>query len=266
MSFQVALAQFDPVRKNVNANIKKIKRLVSGLQVDLLVLPELSNTGYMFNSMPDLKPYSEPGDGSGKFLSALRSISKSTQGLIIAGYSELDKGKLYNSAAAVSPDGVIANYRKIHLYLNEKDLFESGDTGFSIVEWKNVKIGIMICFDWVFPEAARTLALAGAQIIAHPANLVLPYCQSAMVTRSIENRIFTITANRIGKEKLGKDSLLFTGQSQMTSPDGKILYRGPKNKPTVHITSIDPEEALDKSISKRNDLFKDRRTGSYQLN
>jgi predicted amidohydrolase len=263
MSFQIALVQFYPTRKNVDKNIKKISRLLAGIQADLIVLPELSNSGYMYDSIESLSHYSEPKDGSGKFLSALKSIAASTHGLIIAGYAESENGKLFNSAAAISPEGVIGNYRKIHLYLTEKDLFEPGNQGFAVIEYKNVKIGIMICFDWIFPEAARTLSLAGAQIIAHPANLVLPYCQNAMITRSIENRVFTITANRIGKEKLGIEKLRFTGQSQMTAPDGKILFRGPENKATVHVMSIDPKQALDKSISKRNDLFKDRRIEFY---
>lgn len=265
MPFKIALVQFDPIRKNVKSNIKKIKHFLEGIKADLIVLPELSNSGYMYRSVDFLRPYTESNDGSGEFLSALRSIAMSTQGLIISGYAENDNDKLYNSAAAVSSDGVIGNYRKVHLYSNEKDLFEPGNQGFSVVTWKNVKIGIMVCFDWIFPEAARTLSLAGAQIIAHPANLVLPYCQKAMVTRSIENRVFTITANRIGKEDLGKDTLNFTGQSQMSSPDGNILFRGPKSKPTVHILSIEPDEANDKRISKQNDLFKDRRTALYQL-
>ncbi len=265
MPFQIALVQFDPVRKNVADNINAITRLLDGLQADLIVLPELSNSGYMYDSRESLMPYSEPKDGSGKFLSALQSIASSCKGLIISGYAEHENGRLFNSAAAISPNGVIGNYRKVHLFLNEKDLFEPGNDGFAVIDWKYVKIGMMICFDWIFPEAARTLSLAGAQIIAHPANLVLPYCQNAMVTRSIENRVFTITANRIGKERLGRDQLRFTGQSQMTSPDGKILFRGPENKPTVHIMSIDPSNAIDKSISKRNDLFMDRRPGTYQL-
>ncbi|MFU8774057.1 MAG: nitrilase-related carbon-nitrogen hydrolase, partial [Anaerolineales bacterium] len=99
----------------------------------------------------------------------------------------------------------------------------------------------------------------------HPANLVLPYCQDAMITRSIENRVLTITANRIGREKLGKDHLQFTGSSQMTSPKGEILYRGPIKKATVHITNIDPEQAHNKRISTTNDLFNDRRTEYYKL-
>jgi len=124
---------------------------------------------------------------------------------------------------------------------------------------------MMICFDWIFPEADRTLALAGAQILAHPANLVLPYCQDAMITRSLENRIFTITANRTGSEKLGKKGLCFTGRSQMTSPTGEILFRGPVKKATVNVMDIHPEESLEKTISDQNNLFEDRRISYYKL-
>jgi predicted amidohydrolase len=165
----------------------------------------------------------------------------------------------------ISPDGVIENYQKTHLYADEKLLFQPGLSGFKVFEWQGVNIGMMICFDWIFPESARTLALADAQIIAHPANLVMPYCQNAMVTRSIENKVFTITANRIGTERLKQHTLQFTGASQMTGPSGEILYRGPKQRETVHIATINPEAALNKKISKRNDLFKDRRPEVYQL-
>jgi predicted amidohydrolase len=123
----------------------------------------------------------------------------------------------------------------------------------------------MICFDWIFPESARTLALKGAQIIAHPANLVLPYCQDAMVTRSIENRVFTVTANRIGREKLNDQELAFTGGSQITNPKGDILFRGPMDKAAVHILTINPDQALNKHISIRNDLFKDRKPEHYTI-
>jgi predicted amidohydrolase len=265
MSFQIALVQFNPIRKQVKSNIKEIKRLLQGIKADLIVLPELSNCGYLYPSPESLVPYCDKNDGSGEFMSALQSIAHECQGLIIAGYAEKEKNLIYNSAAAVSPTGVIGNYRKVHLYSNEKNLFKPGSKGFSIVEWKHVKIGIMICFDWIFPEAARTLALAGAQIIAHPANLVLPFCQDAMITRSIENQVFTITANRIGNEKLENDSLKFTGGSQMTSPSGNVLFRARANRPTVHVEEILPEKALDKSISNENNLFNDRRSNMYQL-
>jgi predicted amidohydrolase len=263
MVFKIALVQFKPIRKDVQANITKLRRLLDGITADLIVLPELSNTGYLYETSRDLAVHAEPNDGNGAFLQALIGLAGAVKGMIISGYAEVDDGLLFNSAIAVSSDGVIHNYRKIHLYADEKLLFQPGDHKFTVTNWSGVKVGIMICFDWIFPEAARSLALAGAQIIAHPANLVLPYCQNAMITRSIENKVFTITANRIGNEQIRNTQLTFTGVSQMTTPSGKILYRGPKDKETVHITEIDPQQALNKKISERNDLFSDRRPVFY---
>ncbi|MBU2578446.1 beta-ureidopropionase [Patescibacteria group bacterium] len=265
MAFLIALAQFNPMRRNVTTNIRKIQRLLKAIKADLVVLPELANCGYLYDSKDELFPFSESQDGRGIFLSSLTDLATETGGVIVAGYAERENDVLYNSAAAVTTEGVLVNYRKIHLYAGEKFLFQPGDSGFTTFTWCKIKIGIMICFDWIFPESARTLALAGAQIIAHPANLVLPYCQDAMVTRSIENGVFTITANRIGKEKSESNELTFTGASQMTNPQGKILFRGPKNRPTVHIMEIDPQEALDKQISANNHLIVDRRPEHYHL-
>lgn len=265
MSFQIALVQFNPVRKNVTRNIQKIRRLLAEIKADLVVLPELSNSGYLYRTPEELLPYSEGNDCSGLFLSALQNAALNVGGVIIAGYAEHNAGKLYNSAAAISGEGILQNYRKTHLYADEKSLFQPGNTGFNTFDWKGVKIGMMICFDWIFPESARTLALLGSQIIAHPANLVMPYCQNAMVTRSIENKVFTMTVNRIGKEKLDRLELSFTGKSQITSPNGDILYRGPDNSASVHVMEIEPQTALIKKISARNDLFLDRRPDFYKV-
>ncbi len=265
MSFQIALVQFEPIRKDVARNIQIIRRLLKGIKANLVVLPELSNSGYLYRKPEELLPYAEKGDCSDPFLYVLQEISMAVGGIIVAGYAELADGKLFNAAAAVSEHGIIQNYRKIHLYADEKSLFQPGNTGFSVFDWHDVKIGMMICFDWIFPESARTLSLQGAQIIAHPANLVMPYCQDAMVTRSIENRVFTITANRIGDENLDGKKLLFTGRSQITAPHGHILYRGPENVPTVHIMDIDPQKASQKNISPQNNLISDRRPEFYDL-
>jgi len=94
----------------------------------------------------------------------------------------------------------LGTYRKIHLFYKEKLYFAPGENPPKVFNVNGVNIGVMICFDWIFPETARTLSLQGAELIAHPANLVLPYCQNAMITRSIENRVFTATANRVGSE------------------------------------------------------------------
>lgn len=261
--FKAGFVQFQPLRYDVQANIDQLKALTSGVKADLLVLPELSNSGYMYRSSETLAPYSESADGSGPFLSALQEIACETGAVLVAGFAENAEGVLYNSAAAVGSEGVLQVYRKTHLFFDEKTLFVAGNSGFDLFELQGVKVGMMICFDWIFPESARTLALMGAHLIAHPSNLVLPYCQTAMVTRSLENRVFSITTNRWGEESLDDSQLTFTGASQVMSPQGIRLAQAPETVDSVQVIEIDPALANDKHITTRNDLFTDRRPEWY---
>ena len=267
MPFQAGFAQFWPVRYDVARNVDQLHALLSGVHADLLVLPELANSGYMYETPESLAPYAEPGDGSGPFLSALRDMAAGIDGVIVAGFAELaaEGGRrgIYNSAAAVSAEGVLQVYRKTHLFADEKDPFLPGDRGFRVFKFRGVPIGMMVCFDWHFPESARTLALRGAQIIAHPSNLVLPFCQTAMVTRSLENRVFSITANRYGTETLHGNQLTFTGASQVLNTRGERLLQAPVSGDQVALVEIDPALAENKSVGARNDVFGDRRTSLY---
>lgn len=260
---KVGFLQFCPVRNNKLKNSQHVSTLLKSVNFDLLVLPELSNSGYLYDERENLLKISEPMDGTGIFLNALWKICLEKRSCIITGFSELYGDRLFNSAVAISEEGIIAHYRKTHLYNTEKDLFTPGDTGFNVFEYRSIKIGMMICFDWIFPEASRKLASDGAQIIAHPANLVTPYCQPAMITRSIENKVFTITSNRYGKETSESNSLIFTGKSQITSPAGEVIARANQHGDKVLIIDIDPALAVDKSFSDKNDLFEDRRQQFY---
>ena len=122
----------------------------------------------------------------------------------------------------------------------------------------------MICFDWRFPEIVRSLALNGAEIIAHPSNLVLPHCPQAMITRCLENRVYAITANRVGNEnRIPNETLHFIGQSQVVDPDGNILIRASEIEEEVQIVEVDLGKARDKFINSKNDIFKDRRPDLY---
>jgi predicted amidohydrolase len=261
--FTAGFVQFCPLRGNVAANIAALGSLLAGMQADLVVLPELANSGYLYARPADLAPYAEPGDGSGPFLSALQDLAARIGGVIVVGFAERAHHGIYNSAAALSRDGILCVYRKTHLYADEKLLFQPGDTGFQVFDYRGARIGMMVCFDWFFPESARTLALRGAQIIAHPANLVMPYCQTAMVTRCLENRVFAITANRFGTEDLGDGHLTFTGASQMLGTRGQPLLEAPAQGNCVAVGEIDPALADDKRVGKRNDLFGDRRPELY---
>ena len=262
---KIGFVQFQPVRYDVQKNISALASLLADQQADLLVLPELANSGYLYAEPASLAPYAEPGDGSGPFLQALQGFAVGTGGLIVAGFAEQGEQGLYNSAAAVSAEGVHQIYRKTHLFAGEKELFLPGDSGLHVLEHKGVRIGMMICFDWIFPETARSLALQGAQIIAHPANLVLPYCQQSMLTRSLENGVFSITCNRFGVEELDGKSLEFTGASQVVDRRGKRLLDAPVMGDCVRIVEINPSLADDKHITANNDLFGDRRPELYTL-
>jgi predicted amidohydrolase len=261
--FTVGFVQFCPVRNDVAANVAAVERLLDGVRADLLVLPELANSGYMVATAADLDPYAEAADGSGPFLSALRRLAERTVGVIVTGFAERGQAGLYNSAAAVDASGVRQIYRKTHLFQDEQDPFLPGDTGFRIFSHRGVRIGMMVCFDWFFPESARALALLGAQIIAHPANLVLPWCQTGMVTRCLENAVFAITTNRYGTEDLNGKSLTFTGASQILDTKGRRLAQAQVEGDAVILCEIDPSAADDKRVGTRNDLLGDRRPEMY---
>ncbi len=256
--------QFNPVFGDIRHNVEKVIQTISSQQADLIVLPELFNTGYQFVSKDEVKELSEKIP-SGLTTQRFIELSGDTSTYIAAGIAEKAKDKLYNSAILTGPKGFIGVYRKTHLFYEEKLWFTPGNTGFKVWKTPIGNIGIMICFDWFFPESARTLALKGADVIAHPSNLVLPYCPDAMITRCLENRVFAVTANRIGFERRGeREKLTFIGKSQITSPNGEILFRASNNKEELASVEIDIERARNKNLNSFNNLLMDRRKEFYE--
>jgi predicted amidohydrolase len=225
------------------------------------VLPELFATGYTFINKEEAFALAEPVGG--ETTEFLITVAKNINGTIVGGYIERENGAIYNAALIVDRNGVIGSYRKIHLFNKEKHWFSPGNRPFKVYQLDKARIGVMICFDWMFPEAARTLALQKADIIAHPANLVLPYCQQAMTTRCLENRVFAVTANRIGTEKRGEDHFAFTGASQITGTKGEILSSASTIDIAIHVVEIDVSKAQNKLITDFNDVLTDRRPDFY---
>ena len=264
MSMRIGFIQMEPKLLDLNANLSKAEKLLKEAakqDAQLVVLPELFDTGYNFESKEEVESIAQQIP-DGETTQFLIDQAKEHEMFIVAGTAEKDeKGRLYNSAVLVGPIGwgYIGKYRKIHLFYREKVFFEPGNLGFHVFNIGVAKVGIMICFDWFFPEAMRTLALKGADIVAHPANLVMPYAPRAMPIRSLENRVFSITANRIGEER----GLKFIGMSQINSPKAEILLRASEDKEEVGIVDINIEEARNKKINEYNDIFKDRQPKYY---
>jgi predicted amidohydrolase len=263
MIFKIGLCQFKPVLLNKAENLQTMKEMVDRIEADLIVFPECATSGYVFANKDEIYTVAddfEKSDTTAMFC----ELAKKNNTAYVVGFPENDKGKLYNSSMLINPDGTKYLYRKTHLFNEEKIFFEPGNLGFTVAKTKHdIKIGLMICFDWIFPESARTLMLKGAQIIAHCTNLVLPWCQQAMITRSLENRVFSVTANRIGTEKNGDKEFFFTGMSQIVSPIGDIIIRLNQENESVVITNIETDLANEKNINPYNHIITDRKTEYY---
>ena len=256
--------QFNPAFGEKKDNLRKVLSAGKDADLELLVLPEFFATGYQFVSKDEAVELSEVIP-KGVTTEGLSELSRQKGFYIVAGLPERDGDRFFNSAVLTGPEGYMGTYRKTHLFFEEKLYFTPGDTGFRVWDTEIGRIGIMICFDWFFPESARSLALMGADIIAHPSNLVLPYCPQAMPFSCLQNRVFAVTANRTGEEKRKEGQLLrYIGQSQIVSPEGKVLIRATESEEALLITEITPETARNKNLNPLNNIFDDRRPEMYR--
>ena len=257
---KIGFVQFAPVLGDVQATMLKIDELISlAKTADLVVLPELCNSGYNFKSREQAWETSEEIKNS-IFVRYLESLCRKHNFHVVSGFNERDDKSLYNSAILIGPEGYIDKYRKLHLFVREKDLFTPGDAGLPVFDIGVCRLGILVCFDWIFPEVWRILALKGADIICHPSALVLPgLAQKAVPIHGLINRVYTITANRIGTE----GDLTFTGLSTIADPKGDVIVQASASDEEVKIVDIDIELARNKMVTPRNDIFADRRPEEY---
>jgi len=255
--------QFRPQFGRVRRNLDTVIKALAEVSADLIVLPELAFTGYYFRDREELISLAEDPTDSAT-IDALTALCKDRDMHIVSGFAERRMDKVFNSAVLIGPQGLRHVYRKLHLFNEEKHCFDPGDTPLSVQQVRDARIGMMVCFDWAFPEVSRVLSLQGADIICHPSNLVLGFCQEAMLTRCLENRVFAITCNRFGSDKRPQGTLRFTGKSQIVAPAGLLLHRAHAQRQAVFVTEIDPQEARGKAITPLNDLLTDRRPEYYQ--
>jgi predicted amidohydrolase len=259
---RIGFYQFRPLFGKPDHNCRKVVDRLRTARADLIVLPELCFTGYLFRDRAEVKALAEDPRHSG-IVGSLIALCRKRGFHLVAGFAEKARDKYFNSALLLGPRGIRRTYRKLHFFMEENRWFDPGDKELAVDRVNNVRIGMMICFDWVFPEAARTLALAGADVICHPSDLVLGHCQQAMLTRSLENGVFSVTANRFGTDKRPHGEVKFTGRSQIVGPRGELLFRAAAQREVLHVLKIDPARARDKAITPHNQLLKDRRPKFY---
>jgi predicted amidohydrolase len=260
--FRAGFLQFRPQFGKVRQNLARVLAMLDDVRADLIVLPELPFTGYYFADRDEVTRLAEDTSDS-PTLAALVQWCQRRDCHMVTGFTERRLDKVFNSSLLIGPQGLIHTYRKLHLFNTEKSCFDPGDTPLAVQKVRGARIGMMVCFDWAFPEVTRALAIQGADIICQPANLVLSFCQQTMLTRCLENRVFAITANRYGPDRRPHGEVKFTGRSQIAAPGGQLLHRAPSQRPAVTVVEIDPGLARNKAITARNDLLADRRPEFY---
>jgi len=258
----VGFVQIAPVLGQRDETIARIEQLILGFELpNILVFPELCNSGYNFADAEQAWQASETVTDS-PFLDFLRGLCRKSGNYIITGLNERDGDYLYNTAVLLGPDGLIGKYRKLHLFLNEQDYFQPGNLGLPVFDLGFCRLGMLICFDWIFPEAWRVLALKGADLICHPSNLVLPgMAQRGVEVHAMINRTYVILANRTGSE----GDLSFTGRSLVADPRGSTLVAADDSQEGLFRTEIDIEAARNKAVTARNDVLADRRPAEYRM-
>ena len=255
--------QFEPRLNDLEGNRKKVenllKKAIKETNSKLYVLPELAFSGYNFRSKDEVKETSEPLNNS-ESCEMLREIANQFNIFVVTGINEREKDRFFNSAVAINKDGITMIYRKLQLYANEKEFFAPGNRPLQIFSIDDVKIGIMICFDWFFPEIPRTLALKGAHVICHPMNAVIP--DGAYIGDNFHskwNRVYIILSNRIGVE----DNLTYIGKSRISDPTGKVIAQATADSEEIINAELDPKLAENKKLNRYNNLFRDRRPDFY---
>jgi len=246
---RIAGVQTDVSFKDVPANLALLEAMVrseTALGTQLTIFPECCSTGYCFDSLEDARGFAEsvPGPTTDRVATLCREL----QTFVVFGLIEKSGSDIFNTAVLIGPDGLIGSYRKVHLpYLGVDRFTTPGDRPFEVFEAGGVRIGMLICYDGGFPEAARVLSIRGADLIVLPTNWPpggTYMAEYSINCRAMENGIYFAAVNRIGTE----NGFHFIGKSRICSPVGATMASIDNDKGGVLRAEIDPVVARTKLL------------------
>jgi predicted amidohydrolase len=249
--WKIAGVQMDCRLGDTAGNLKAIRarlREAHGQGAKLVVFPECVLTGYCFESKSEAWPFAEtiPGPATDVLAGDCRTLG------VWAAIGMLETvpadGALFNACVLIGPDGVVATYRKVHLPFLGVDRFTTpGDRDFAVHDLGGLRLGMTICYDGSFPEAARCLMLRGADLVLLPTNWPTGAMRSAKLlvpARALENQIYYAAVNRVGQER----GFNFIGRSQIVDCYGDALAASDDDGPTILYADVDPAKARNKHL------------------
>lgn len=246
---RIAGVQMDIALGDVSGNLARIaEQTTTAVKhgARLVIFPECALTGYGFDSREEAMPYAQtiPGPAT----QAIHEVCRQLDCIVVFGLLERDGDSLYNAAVMIGPEGLIDTYRKVHLpWLGVDRYVDYGDRPFAIETAGSLRVGLNICYDAGFPEAARCLALMGADLVALPTNWppgAEGAAEYAINTRALENTIYYAAINRVGTER----GCPFIGQSRICDPLGRTLAHANHTLEEILYAEIDPELARNKHL------------------
>lgn len=267
----LACVQTDVQFAAVEANLRTVSDTLERLgrqHVELAVFPECMLTGYAFDSRSEATAVAI--EETGPEISAIVAASQRTGVALTLGTLLAEGDRLYNAALLIDGSGIVGRYHKVHLpHLGVDRFVDRGEIPYQAYTLPSgARVGMAICYDCSFPEPMRVLGLGGADIIALGTNWPVAASRTAEIVppaRSMENHLYFVAANRIGRER-GFD---FCGLSSICGPDGIELARAAGAEPTVLVADVDLAAARNKRIERTPgkhviDRFADRRPEFYE--
>ena len=266
---KIAGAQLDIRFGDFDTNLQRmieVLRHVGGLGVKLVIFPECSLSGYCCESLEEARTLAVPRKN--EYFDQIAEECRQLDLHCVVGYLEADGEQVFNSLAVIGPPGLVARYRKTHLPRLGVDNFTTpGECGYELFELDGVRIGLLICYDSSFPEATRSLALLGADLVILPTNWPSGAIKTAEIippARAMENHIYFAAINRVGDER----GFEFVGKSRICHPDGDNIAFADHQEEEVLIAEIDPALARQKRLVRvpgkhEINLIDDRRPDLY---
>lgn len=232
----------------------------------IVVLPELATSGYVFADRAELESLAETRDGPA--ITEWANLAEAFELTIVGGFPEAACNEVYNSAAVVDPTGLRGVYRKAHLWDFENAVFDRGQDLPLLVDTAHGRIGVMICYDIEFPEWVRAVALDGADLLCAPVNWpLLPRPDGERPTEQVRalagagmNRMSIAVCDRTGVER-GQD---WVGGSVITDADGYPMAMAEYGAAGRITADVDLEQSRIKRFNENNDVHGDRRTDLYR--
>ncbi|WP_310631676.1 nitrilase family protein [Paraburkholderia sp.] len=271
-SFTVACVQMEPRVGAVRENVARACALIETAArngASLVVLPELANSGYVFESREEAYALAESLP-DGETARAFDALARQFGIHIVSGIAERAGDQLYTAALLTGPAGPLGIYRKLHLWNEEKRFFEPGDVGVPVFATPLGRIAMAICYDAWFPETFRLAVMQGADLVCVPTNWVpmpsQPDDRPAMATTlamaaAHSNGLAIACADRVGTER-GQP---FLGQSVIVGGDGwPIAGPASPDREEILYGAIDVARTrAGRTLNPRNHVLLDRRVDLY---